>query len=492
MVCENTAQKAASKMACWKTDPVQWGKDVLGFELDEWQKDVARAFVRDPRCAMKACKGPGKSFLMAFLGWWYIMMHPHPIGAAVSITGDNLRDGLWTELKRLQNRSPILSKMFTWTKTKIYANEAPATWWYSARTFDSKASDEEQSNTLAGLHNEEYENAILIMLDEAGDMPPGLVAAADAVLANGGIAKILMAGNPTSTSGALYEVCVRQRKHWHVTEITSDPEDPKRTPRVSIQWAKDTIEMWGGRESPFVMVNILGQFPSKGFNKLFSLQGVEYAMGRHINKMLYENQCKVLAIDVAGEGDDRTVLFARQGLATFNPIIMRNVTPEQIATQIQLSYNKFQPDFVVIDNTGGWAGAVRILLKQMNIPCIPVGFAEKAGDDKQFYNRRAEMYWKAAEWMREGGILPPAAKAGEILEELVEPSYSFKKDRILLEPKDLIKQRLGRSPDIADAFALTFSIPIPPSRKHLKKGGAGGVVKAKSDWVPGNITGQAA
>jgi hypothetical protein len=43
---------------------------------------------------------------------------------------------------------------------------------------------------------------------------------------------------------------------------------------------------------------------------------------------------------------------------------------------------------------------------------------------------------------------------------LSQTTYSFRGDRLLLEPKEQVKRRLGYSPDDADAFALTFAQPV--------------------------------
>jgi hypothetical protein len=43
---------------------------------------------------------------------------------------------------------------------------------------------------------------------------------------------------------------------------------------------------------------------------------------------------------------------------------------------------------------------------------------------------------------------------------LSQTTYSFRGDRLLLEPKEQLKQRLGYSPDEGDAFALTFAQPV--------------------------------
>ena len=62
------------------------------------------------------------------------------------------------------------------------------------------------------------------------------------------------------------------------------------------------------------------------------------------------------------------------------------------------------------------------------------------------------------DWLASGGALPPdeALKA-----ELSAPTYSFDNRGLLkLESKDKIKERLGSSPDLADALALTFAAPV--------------------------------
>ena len=46
--------------------------------------------------------------------------------------------------------------------------------------------------------------------------------------------------------------CTSERRLWHVTEITADPDDPKRTPRVKVEWAREQIEKYG-RDNPWVL-----------------------------------------------------------------------------------------------------------------------------------------------------------------------------------------------------------------------------------------------
>ena len=51
----------------------------------------------------------------------------------------------------------------------------------------------------------------------------------------------------------------------------------------------------------------------------------------------------------------------------------------------------------------------------------------------------------------------------ELKADLCQVCYDFDAaGRMRLEPKEKIKERCGKSPDIADALALTFAAPVRP------------------------------
>ena len=62
-----------------------------------------------------------------------------------------------------------------------------------------------------------------------------------------------------------------------------------------------------------------------------------------------------------------------------------------------------------------------------------------------------------AQWIRDGGALPHIE---ELVEEGTAITYLHQGDQILLSPKDQIKEDLGRSPDLWDAYAQTFAEPV--------------------------------
>lgn len=447
--------EAAGAIARWRKSPSSMVRDLFRVEPDLWQLEALDAFPHSPRLAMKACKGPGKTTVLAWLGWNFLLCYLHPKCAAVSITGENLADGLWTEMAKWRSSSALLQRAFEWTKTRIYSRDHPETWFMSARTWPRSGSTEQQADTLAGLHADN----LLFLIDEAGGIPDAVMAAAEAGLANAdGATKhahIVMAGNPTHLEGPLYRACTNESALWELIEITSDPDDPKRTPRVSVEWAKQQIAKYG-RDNPWVLVNVFGRFPPSSLNSLIGPDEVRAAMDRHYRPPDYEKSAKILGVDVALYGDDSSVIFPRQGLVSFEPIQIRNVRPTIGAGQVARKWADWNADACFIDATGGFGDPWAAALEDLNYSPTRVLFSGNA-TNARYFNKRAEMYFELCEWIRKGGAVYPDP---DIVAELTATTYTFKGDKLVLEPKEQVKAKIGRSPDKSDALALTFAFPV--------------------------------
>lgn len=478
----SVAGVAVEALRAWRADPVRMVRDLFHVEPDVWQVEVLRAWA-DPsqprmRLALQACAGPGKSAVLAWCGWNALLCYSdgvnHPNGAAVSITADNLRNNLWKELALWRERAPLLQAAFEMTAEKIFSREFPTTWFLGARSFAKSADTDAQGRTLSGLHAK----AIFYLVDESGDMPPAVLRSAEQGLSNCTWGRIAQAGNPTSQQGALYHAVATQAHLWTVVRITGDPDDARRSPRIDLTWAREQIQLYG-RDNPWVMAFILGLFPPGALNALLSADEVRTAMGRHLTEADYGWAQKRLGVDCARFGDDRTVLFPRQGLAAFTPVELRGKRGHEIAARIMLAEARWEHELTIIDSTGGWGQSTEDALIAAGRTPLGIQFHTPAINPR-FQNRRAEMHWELAEWVKRGGALPPVPA---LVAELTTPTYSFVGGKLALEPKDHVKKRLGRSPDLADALALTFAIPDEPARGvTLPTGGSRG--KMKSDWDP--------
>jgi hypothetical protein len=452
-----TAEKRNQKvsleeaMLLWLDDPVQFVRDNFGVEPDEWQKDALNEYMKKQCLAMKACKGPGKTTVLSWIGWHYLCTRPAPKIAAISVSKDNLKDGLWAEMALWQHESEFLTREFEWTAKRIYHKKYGNHWFMSARSYSKTADKKEQAAALAGLHAD----YMMFLIDECSDIPMGVLATAEAGLTSGLECKIVMAGNPTRMDGPLYFACTQGREQWHIIEITSDPDDPKRTPRVDINWARRMIKQYG-KDHPYVLINIMGKFPATSLHVLLGPDEVNAAMKRFIKKESYQYSQKRIGVDVARFGDDRTIMFPRQGLRLFNSIEMRNARTNEIADRLEYGKNKWGSEREFVDDTGGFgAGVIDSMIIRGHHSTRGIHFSQKP-TSPQFYNKRAEMYFRAAEWVKRGGCLP---NDDELAKELTTPFYFFKDGKLIIESKDDIKARLGFSPDKADAFVLTFAEP---------------------------------
>jgi len=449
-----------SKILSWRKDANLFVRENFGIEPDRWQAEVLRECSKPgrKRIAMKACAGPGKTALLAWEGLrrlsCYCAPGEHPKGAAVSITNDNLRDNLWAELAKWQARSPYLQSVLTWQKKQIYANDHPETWFLSARGYSKTADMDAIGRTLSGLHS----RFPFYLIDESGDIPPNMLRSAEQGLTECEDGVILTAGNTTSHEGLLYFACTQLRDQWYVVGITADPNDPMRTPRVDIEWARQQIELYG-RDNPWVQAFILGEFPAASINAILSLEEVEAAMKRQVEPDSYAWAQKRLGIDVARFGDDRSVIFPRQGLRAFKPVIMRHQRTTDIAARVAQAKAKWGSELELIDDTGHWGHGVVDNLVAAGFSPIALQYHGPA-IDQRYRNKRTEMWMELAEWVKGGGRLPYIP---ELVGELTTVTYTFINGKFALEDKDQIKARLGRSPDLGDALANTFALPDQPA-----------------------------
>ena len=77
---------------------------------------------------------------------------------------------------------------------------------------------------------------------------------------------------------------------------------------------------------------------------------------------------------------------------------------------------------------------------------------------RTFANMRAYLYWAVRDWLDpKNGFLPALPPNDFLMQECTEVKWKFQSDgSIIIEPKEDIKKRLGRSTDYIDALANTF------------------------------------
>ena len=200
----------------------------------------------------------------------------------------------------------------------------------------------------------------------------------------------------------------------------------------------------------------LCDFTASAENILIPIDAVLAATRRRYASNELRFSPKILGVDPARFGDDRSVIFRRQGLQAFEPLVFRQVDNMTLASHVAREIETFRPDGVFVD--AGCGGGVIDRLRQLGFTVTEVPFGGAPIKAGQYANKRAEMWGEMAQWICSSGALPDVA---ELKADLCQTAYDYDAaGRLRLEPKEKLKARTGKSPDLADALALTFAAPV--------------------------------
>jgi phage terminase large subunit len=461
-------------------------EEMFGVKPDAWQRRALEAFPHTPRMAMQSCTGPGKTALLAWMGWNFLLTRPHAVIGAASLNKPLLKATFWPELARWYGRSPILQATFDMQEEQIIQREHPQTWHLKARSWAKDANAEQIGNALRGFHGK----YVMWLLDESGGYPDAVLPVCEAIFSGEPIeAHIVQAGNPTHLSGPLY-FAAKHKDRWLVIEITADPENAERTPRVSVEHARQQIADFGA-DSPWVRVNIFGRFPQSSINALIGTEEVEAAMQRYWKEHDIGDAARVLGVDIARYGLDKSIVCPRRGIQIFPFRVYRDLNSDQGAAVVNAAWGDFdracgfsmaapvEADACFFDDTGGFGAGWGDGLRRLGRTPMGIHFGQKATNDTRYFNKRAEMYLRFVDWIRRGGALPHSP---DLVKQLVATSYTVHENgKLMLAPKDEVKIALGgHSPDEADAAALTFAEDVTAKQRRRSLVAD----KADEDWNP--------
>lgn len=204
----------------------------------------------------------------------------------------------------------------------------------------------------------------------------------------------------------------------------------------------------------------LCDFSAAGDDQLISLSDIEQAT----KQVFFDNDISyapiIMGVDPARFGDDRSVIVRRQGLKCFEPIVLRGLDNMALSAKVAEQIELHSPDAVFVD-AGAGSGVID-RLRMLNHDVIEIAFAGKPADNR-YLNKRAEMWFECRDWLMSGASIPDNL---QLKQDLAGPTYYYNSaGKIQLESKDDIKKRGLPSPDIADALALTFAMPVYKAKK---------------------------
>jgi hypothetical protein len=238
----------------------------------------------------------------------------------------------------------------------------------------------------------------------------------------------------------------RSLPDWYSARYTvrdTDTLDPDEVDRLERDMAPSSF----ARE-------YLCDFSAAGDNQLIGLTDIEEASRRELVDADYVWSPRILGVDPARFGGDRSVIFPRQGLRAGKPVVIQGIDNMALASRVAQEAKDWNADAIFVD-AGAGAGVID-RLRQLGVDCVEVPFAGRP-IDQQYKNKRAEMWFLLSSWLESGSI----PNQQELKQDLGAPMYNFDAlGKKMLESKDHIKARGLPSPDLGDALALTFAMPV--------------------------------
>jgi hypothetical protein len=150
---------------------------------------------------------------------------------------------------------------------------------------------------------------------------------------------------------------------------------------------------------------------------------------------------------------------------------------------------------LVVDMGGGYGTDVSSRLKENNIPFEPFNGANKSSGASmgglKLYNARAEAWWRFREELnpdREGGAEIALPDDPELLADLTAPTFEVRTTGILIEAKDEIRKRLGRSTNKGDAVVICLA----PGNRAVRRALSHGRREGSTSYLEGGSAGERA
>lgn len=467
-------EQIAEEMAACYADPLRhvlvsypWGSGQLkGREgPQQWQQDFLEELGREVRArgfdgtlpvapiqfSTASGHGIGKSAIVAWLIRWIMDTRPFSKGVVTANTGEQLRTKTWAELAKWHSMG-LTSHWYTLNSgsgsLNMYHNEYRETW-----RVDGVTSREENSEAFAGLH---AANATpFYVFDEASAIPDKIFEVREGGLTDGEPMTFDF-GNPTRNSGRFYQNMVGRFRDGYIRRFIDSRDVEQTNKGLFEQWAADY-----GEDSDFFKVRVKGQFPSAGSLQFIPVDTVEACIEREVH--VAPDDPLVMGVDVARFGDDSSVIWMRQGrdAATPGRHVYQKMDTMQLVGEVARFANEKRPDAIFVDG-GGVGGPVIDRLRQLGFDVIEVNFGAKA-TQRGFVNMRAQMWANLKQAIADGIRLPDDE---DLVTDLTGVEYGYNiRNEIQLERKEDMKKRGLKSPDLADALALTYALPVHGSAR---------------------------
>lgn len=498
----------------WRADWPKFAREALGVNLDPEMEEILRSVQKNPRTTVASGTARGKDFLAAVAAICFMYLTPefNAKGELTANTKVALTAPTDRQVKNIM--MPEISRLFNKAKKKgialpgrlnVYDIRTQFEEWF----LTGFKADEHQHEAWSGFHAVNT----MFVITEASGISDDTFGAIEGNLQ--GNSRILLVFNPNVTVG--YAAKSQRGERWkkfRLNSLTAPNVKFKKQiipGQVDHVWIEDKISEWctpirpdeatveeddfqypdgSGqwyRPEDIFRIKVLGKFPKISQDSLIPLQWIELAQKRWLDfhgengqNLDYANEDLRLGVDVAGMGRDSSVFCYRFGNIVrdfYKTNSGGRADHMQIVGRIVNEFNVHHSAIAIIDTIGEGAGVYSRLVElgqeteneHLDGRAFSCKYSSKPVDNNEnpltditgeyhFENKRAYLFWAVRDWLNpkneSGAMLPPG---NDFSDEAIEIKYFWKSNgKIMIEPKEEIKKRLGRSTDLFDSLANTF------------------------------------
>lgn len=441
--------------------PVSWVHEVLGEETWSAQDLILNSVRDNPRTAVRSAHSIGKSHIASrAVAWWVAVHDPDEVFVVTTApSAPQVKAILWRYIKSAKRRGD-LPGYITEAEIPEWKVDGRLVGW--GRKPQALSNEEEAKSAFQGIHAK----YVLVVIDEAGGVPKWLF---DAVttLATSPTNRVLAIGNPDDPGSHFARINL-PGSGWDVIKVsafdapafTGEPiSDDLAAVLVSRDWVEQVRREWG-EDNPLYISKVLAEFPTVSDDSLITPAAIQRAIQAWSE--LDGTAPGRYAVDIARMGRDRTVVYRNRG-GVMTKVDEWNRKDTTVTTRrlrkILKPHQRGVP--MVIDITGGLGAGPYDSLKHEGYPVVawnsseaPMAKEFPRSDMLTFKNRRAEQYWTLKELMEAGEIgIDPSdlTLQAQLMGIKWWPEASGK---LMIEKKEDMIKRLGRSPDHADAVMM--------------------------------------
>jgi hypothetical protein len=427
----------------------------------KYQDDICAALDQHKRVAVRGPHTIGKTAIAALMVLHFALTRDGEDWKCPTTASSwrQLTKYLWPEIKKWSRR-------LRWDKIKrgpFNTQTELLTLNLKLETGEAFALASDDETTIEGAHADQ----LFYLFDEAKSITAATFDAAEGALA-GGECYALAISTPGEPQGRFYDIHRRApgTESWHVRHVTK--EEAIAAGRMSEAWAEEKKRLWGEQSAVYAN-RVKGEFHSSGEDSLIPLSWVEAANERWLAWNDLPDGEKWLpfvcvSADIArSEAGDKTSLALRHGdvITELRRYAIADTMP--IVGHVSGILNA-RGGYAVVDVIGVGGGPYD-RLRELKLKALPFNASSSPDPDAkdrsgelEFLNLRAQAWWTFRERLDPAYgptiALPPDDR---LTGDLCAPKWKVTSSgKILIESKQEIKKRIGRSTDDGDAVVMAF------------------------------------